>query len=110
MVRDVMGRALPSARCNGTIRGRPHSGILSLFAARLHFLRHKHGVQMHLIGKTAPHFELEAVDDGQFKLIALDDLRGRWVVLLFYPLDFTFVCPTELWAFSDRLEEFHALG
>jgi peroxiredoxin (alkyl hydroperoxide reductase subunit C) len=65
---------------------------------------------MYLIGKPAPAFELEAVQDGQFKLIASDDFAGRWLVLLFYPLDFTFVCPTELWAFSDRLEEFRELG
>ncbi len=65
---------------------------------------------MTLIGRNAPHFELEAVADGHFTRIGLDDLRGRWAVLLFYPLDFTFVCPTELWAFSDRLDLFKALG
>ena len=62
------------------------------------------------VGKPAPSFTLDAVDDGDFKQLALEDFRGRWLVLLFYPLDFTFVCPTELCAFSDRIEEFHALG
>ena len=62
------------------------------------------------IGKRAPHFDLDAVVNGQFTRIGLDDLAGRWVFLLFYPLDFTFVCPTELWAFSDRLEDFKRLG
>lgn len=62
------------------------------------------------VGKPAPSFQLQAVDDGDFKPLALDDYRGRWLVLLFYPLDFTFVCPTELCAFSDRIDEFHALG
>src|SRR5436190_13018386 len=62
-----------------------------------------------LIGKPAPAFEVEAVVDQQFKLVALDDFRGRWLVILFYPLDFTFVCPTELCAFSDRADEFAAL-
>jgi peroxiredoxin (alkyl hydroperoxide reductase subunit C) len=62
------------------------------------------------IGKPAPSFRLDAVDDGDFKQLALEDFRGRWLVLLFYPLDFTFVCPTELCAFSDRIEEFRALG
>ena len=62
------------------------------------------------IGKPAPQFALEAVHDGDFKQLGVEDFRGRWLVLLFYPLDFTFVCPTELCAFSDRLGEFHALG
>jgi peroxiredoxin (alkyl hydroperoxide reductase subunit C) len=62
------------------------------------------------VGKPAPQFELEAVHDGDFKQIGLEHFRGRWLVLLFYPLDFTFVCPTELCAFSDRIQEFHALG
>jgi alkyl hydroperoxide reductase subunit AhpC len=48
--------------------------------------------------------------NGQFKDLALCDFRGRWLVLFFYPLDFTFVCPTELLAFSDRRREFDALG
>src|SRR5437762_2314617 len=62
------------------------------------------------VGKPAPSFKLDAVQDGEFKQISSADFRGRWLVLLFYPLDFTFVCPTELCAFSDRLDEFAALG
>lgn len=58
----------------------------------------------------APDFKATAVIDGDFKDISLSDYRGKYVVLLFYPLDFTFVCPTEILAFSDRLAEFHALG
>jgi peroxiredoxin (alkyl hydroperoxide reductase subunit C) len=42
--------------------------------------------------------------------VKLSDYRGRWVVLLFYPLDFTFVCPTELINFSDRLDEIQGIG
>jgi peroxiredoxin (alkyl hydroperoxide reductase subunit C) len=42
--------------------------------------------------------------------VKLSDYRGQWLVLLFYPLDFTFVCPTELTAFSDRLEDFGGIG
>jgi peroxiredoxin (alkyl hydroperoxide reductase subunit C) len=44
--------------------------------------------------------------NGEFKRISLSDYQGKKVVLFFYPLDFTFVCPTEILAFSDRLEEF----
>src|SRR3954469_14526424 len=61
------------------------------------------------VGKRAPQFELEAVHDGEFKRIGSDDFAGHWQVLLFYPLDFTFVCPTELCAFSDRMDDFAAL-
>jgi len=58
----------------------------------------------------APHFKATAVVGGEFKEISLADYRGRYVVLFFYPLDFTFVCPTEILAFGDRLAEFKAIG
>jgi len=59
---------------------------------------------------TAPAFKGLAVVNGEFKEISLDDYKGKYVVLFFYPLDFTFVCPTEIIAFSDRAEEFRKLG
>jgi len=59
---------------------------------------------------TAPTFKGLAVVNGEFKEISLDDYKGKYVVLFFYPLDFTFVCPTEIIAFSDRAEEFRKLG
>src|ERR1700679_1265930 len=62
------------------------------------------------IGQLAPAFSKEAVVNGEFKEVALADYAGQWVVLLFYPLDFTFVCPTELIAFSDELDEFTKRG
>ena len=62
------------------------------------------------VGKPAPAFTLDSVHDGEFKKISLSDYKGKWVFLLFYPLDFTFVCPTEILAFSDRIDEFHKLG
>merc|ERR1712013_455756 len=49
----------------------------------------------------APKFTGMACVNGQFKEISLDDYKGKYVVLFFYPLDFTFVCPTEIIAFSD---------
>ncbi|KAI9328890.1 thioredoxin-like protein [Zopfochytrium polystomum] len=58
----------------------------------------------------APHFTAEAVVGQEFKTISLDDYKGKWLVLFFYPLDFTFVCPTEIIAFSERVDEFKALG
>ena len=62
-----------------------------------------------LVGKPAPDFTASAVmgDNSINDKFKLSDLRGKYVVLFFYPLDFTFVCPTELVAFNARLAEFH---
>jgi len=61
-----------------------------------------------LVGKPAPDFKAEAVHLGQFTQVELSSYRAsKYVVLFFYPLDFTFVCPTELHAFQDRLDDFH---
>ncbi|MFO5437781.1 MAG: peroxiredoxin [Dolichospermum sp.] len=62
------------------------------------------------VGQLAPDFTATAVVDQDFKSIKLSDYRGRYVVLFFYPLDFTFVCPTEVAAFSDRYAEFSNLN
>lgn len=58
------------------------------------------------IGGSAPSFTATAVVNGRFENINLEDYKGKWVVLFFYPLDFTFVCPTEITEFSDRISEF----
>ncbi|XP_034658972.1 peroxiredoxin-2 [Drosophila subobscura] len=58
----------------------------------------------------APDFDTIAVVAGGFRNLALRDLRGRYVLLVFYPADFSFVCPTELQAFSDRALEFRNVG
>lgn len=64
-----------------------------------------------LVQQPAPDFKAQAVmPDGSFKEVRLSDYRGKYVLLFFYPLDFTFVCPTEIIAFSDRAAEFEALG
>lgn len=65
---------------------------------------------MSLVQKPAPQFEAVAVVNGDFKNIKLADYKGKWLVLFFYPLDFTFVCPTEITAFSDRIADFKKLG
>lgn len=66
---------------------------------------------MPMIGQPAPQFNAPAVvDGGDFKDINLSDYKGKWVVLFFYPLDFTFVCPTEITQFRDSLKEFRAEG
>jgi len=58
------------------------------------------------VGQQAPDFSATAVENQEFKNIKLSDYRGQYVVLFFYPLDFTFVCPTEITSFSDRAQEF----
>ncbi len=62
------------------------------------------------VGQKAPEFKTTAVVGKEFKEIKLSDYRGKYVVLFFYPLDFTFVCPTEITAFSDRIAEFHKMN
>ena len=58
------------------------------------------------VGQKAPDFTATAVVDQEFKEISLSQYKGKYVVLFFYPLDFTFVCPTEITAFSDRYSDF----
>lgn len=62
------------------------------------------------VTKEAPDFTATAVVNEEFKTVKLSDYRGKYVVLFFYPLDFTFVCPTEIIAFSDKIEEFRKRG
>ena len=82
------------------------------------------------VQKPAPVFKAQAVVGGQFKEVSLEDYKvtwfsllpcyniiqtlfssqGQYVVVYFYPLDFTFVCPTEIIAFSDRIKEFEAIN
>jgi peroxiredoxin (alkyl hydroperoxide reductase subunit C) len=65
---------------------------------------------MSLVTKQAPGFELEGVANGDFTKVTLHEMSGRWVILFFYPLDFTFVCPTEILEFSRRRADFERLG
>ena len=58
------------------------------------------------VSQLAPDFKAEAYVDGGFREISLSQFKGKKVVLFFYPLDFTFVCPTEILAFADAMEEF----
>jgi peroxiredoxin (alkyl hydroperoxide reductase subunit C) len=64
-----------------------------------------------LVTHQAPNFTAQAVmPDGSFQEISLSQYQGKYVLLFFYPLDFTFVCPTEIIAFSDAAKEFEAAG
>lgn len=61
---------------------------------------------MSFVNKPAPIFKENAVLGGAFTTVNLEEYRGKWVVLFFYPMDFTFVCPTEIVAMSDKYDEF----
>jgi len=64
-----------------------------------------------LVTQEAPDFKAQAVmPDGSFKELSLSEYRGKYVVLFFYPLDFTFVCPTEIIAFSEEVSKFEELN
>ena len=64
-----------------------------------------------LVTKPAPDFTAQAVmPDGSFQEVSLSQYKGKYVLLFFYPLDFTFVCPTEIIAFSERIADFKKLG
>jgi peroxiredoxin 2/4 len=64
------------------------------------------------VGHPAPDFDMPSTKNIETlaENVKLSDYKGKWLILLFYPLDFTFVCPTELINFSDRLEEFQGVG
>lgn len=65
-----------------------------------------------LVGRKAPDFKMNSVlgDGSDFKEIKLSDYEGKWLVMFFYPLDFTFVCPTEITGFNKVHNEFKELN
>jgi alkyl hydroperoxide reductase subunit AhpC len=65
-----------------------------------------------LVGKEAPNFKMPGVtgDGDNFIEIKLEDYKGKWLVMFFYPLDFTFVCPTEITGFSKKIDSFKEAG
>jgi peroxiredoxin (alkyl hydroperoxide reductase subunit C) len=65
---------------------------------------------MSLIGKEVNDFKVQAFVGGNFKEVTKADLLGKWSVFVFYPADFTFVCPTELGDLADNYDEFKKIG
>ncbi|XP_055709736.1 peroxiredoxin 2 [Phlebotomus papatasi] len=96
IVRSLLKTTIPSALRQKSLFQRHISTGQSLLAAQ--------------IQQPAPNFKGTAVINGEFKEISLKDFQGKYLVLFFYPLDFTFVCPTEIIAFSDRISEFRKLN
>lgn len=73
-------------------------------------LEHKLQFTKAVIAKPAPAWEGTAVVNGELKALKLSDFLGKYLVFFFYPLDFTFVCPTEILAFNDRIDEFRKIN
>eukprot|EP00041_Stephanoeca_diplocostata_P002234 m.24710 g.24710 ORF g.24710 m.24710 type:complete len:234 (-) comp13099_c0_seq3:194-895(-) len=70
-----------------------------------------YGESLARIASAAPDFSAEAVmPNGKIEEVTLSHYKGKYVVLLFYPMDFTFVCPTEILAFSNKMKEFKDIG
>jgi peroxiredoxin len=62
------------------------------------------------INQSIPEFTAEAFHNGEFKTITSEDVKGKWSIFLFYPADFTFVCPTELEDMAKHYDELQKLG
>eukprot|EP00796_Vickermania_ingenoplastis_P006482 gene6483-4668_t len=99
-----MLRRFASAACSRYVQRRALSASLPLLNADYQMFRTA------MVREPAPEFGGKAVVGGAIKEISSKDYEGKYVLLLFYPMDFTFVCPTELIAFSDRHKEFEALN
>ncbi|KAJ1655634.1 cTPxI [Dispira simplex] len=101
--RPVLGRfatlPTPTTRFPSLVSPR-HRSFQPIQMAKLHSL----------VQKRAPEWTAQTVVNGEIKPVSLADYKGKYVVMVFYPMDFTFVCPTELIAFSDRVAEFEKLN
>mmetsp|Transcript_3009 Transcript_3009/g.4375 ORF Transcript_3009/g.4375 Transcript_3009/m.4375 type:complete len:379 (+) Transcript_3009:156-1292(+) len=112
--RGVIAPLLGLARLTSAIRPLTSlplvTGLKPTVSAERNFATITYSPSEAKIGKPAPTFKAGAVVDGEITEVDLADYRGKWTVLLFYPKDFTFVCPTEIIAFSDAAPRFKALN
>ncbi|MDR1113396.1 MAG: redoxin domain-containing protein, partial [Bacteroidales bacterium] len=63
-----------------------------------------------IINSQMPEFKVQAYQNGDFKTITSNDIKGKWAIFFFYPADFTFVCPTELADMADKYAKFKEMG
>lgn len=61
-----------------------------------------------IINSQMPEFKVQAFQNGSFKTVSSEDVKGKWAIFFFYPADFTFVCPTELVDVAEKYEQFQA--
>ncbi|CAG4918109.1 unnamed protein product [Colias eurytheme] len=85
-------------------------GSGNVFPGGARRIDHKLQFTKAMISKPAPEWEATAVVNGEITQLSLSSFKGKYVVFFFYPLDFTFVCPTEILAFSERIEEFKKIN
>ncbi|GAU88240.1 hypothetical protein RvY_00979 [Ramazzottius varieornatus] len=101
---DESAKGAQNEQCSSYPQGNVYPGGRS-------FWEHSLSGSKAQIGKPAPPFKgITGVFDQEFKEVSLSDYKGKYVILLFYPLDFTFVCPTEITAFSDSISKFKSLN
>ncbi|KAI8347655.1 thioredoxin-like protein [Blakeslea trispora] len=98
-------------RVTASVSVRPAISVAQKSVIRPTAIRFLHNIETKraTVQHPAPEWTANALVDGEFKEVSLSDFKG-FKVLVFYPADFTFVCPTELLAFSDRIDEFKKLG
>lgn len=63
-----------------------------------------------IINAQAPEFKVNAFQNGEFKTVSSEDIKGKWALFFFYPADFTFVCPTELVDLAEKYDQLKAAG
>lgn len=63
-----------------------------------------------IINSQVPEFKVQAFQNGSFKTVSSEDIKGKWAIFFFYPADFTFVCPTELVDMADKYGKFQEMG
>ena len=63
-----------------------------------------------IINSQVPEFNVQAFQNGNFKTVSNEDIKGKWAIFFFYPADFTFVCPTELVDMADKYAKFQEMG
>ena len=63
-----------------------------------------------IINAQVPEFKVNAFQNGEFKTVSNEDIKGKWALFFFYPADFTFVCPTELVDLAEKYDQLKANG
>lgn len=110
---SILPTIVAAALCMSGIAASPAAALNEPLSTALQFMPAKVPPRAK-VGEPAPQFSLDAVvgtEPGkEFKKISLSDYRGKWVVLFFYPLDFSFVCPTEIRGVNDALDQFTKLN